>query len=472
MWLRSSQKAGAAKQPGILSEALCNFFRRLWHMRTFKGGIHPYEGKELTEDIPIKHFVPEGEIVIPIAQHIGAPAIPVVEKGDRVLEGQLIAQAAGPVSANIHASVSGTVKAIEPRRVTNGAMVTSIVIENDGEYEKFEDAEYDELLSNLTMENIRQIIRKSGIVGMGGAGFPTDVKLTPPKGSEIDHVIVNGSECEPYLTSDYRRMLEEPEAIVNGLKTMLLLFPNAKGVIAIEDNKPQAIKIMREAVKDDPDISVCVLKTKYPQGGERQLIYAVTGRKINSKMLPANAGCIVDNIDTVHAIYRAVKYGEPLTSRIVTVTGDGVKEPKNYEVRIGTSHAELLRDAGCDIDECEKIISGGPMMGTALFNLDVPIIKTSSAILCLKKDPVTHKKQTNCINCGRCMEACPENLMCTRLVKFSNRRDSESFEKFNGLECIECGCCSYACPAKRDLAQAIKTMKKRVLAEKRSGGRK
>lgn len=441
-------------------------------MFTFKGGIHPYEGKDMTENIPIKVIEPVGDVVIPVAQHIGAPAVPVVDKGDRVLVGQIIAEAAGYISANIHASVSGTVKAVEPRLTVGGNKVTSIIIENDGEYEKYNDDEIEDLIANFTKNNIRQIIRRCGIVGMGGAGFPTDVKLNPPEETKIDYVIVNGSECEPYLTSDYRRMIEEPEVIINGLKTILLLFEGAKGIIAIEDNKPEAIAKLRELVKDEENISVKVLYTKYPQGGERQLIYAVTGRKISAAKLPANAGCIVNNIDTVCAVYRAVSGKEALVTRIVTVSGDGVERPGNYQVRLGTSYRQLLEDAGADIDGCEKIISGGPMMGMAVYDVDVPVIKSSSAILCFKKDAASVVKQSACINCGRCVETCPENLICTRLSLYALHGDKEKFEKFNGLECIECGCCTYVCPANRDLSQSIKTMKRQVLADKRKGGKK
>lgn len=441
-------------------------------MFTFKGGVHPYEGKDITENIPIKTIEPKGAVIIPVSQHIGAPAVPVVQAGERVLVGQVIAEAQGAISSNVHASVSGTIKAVEPHLVINGNKEMCIIIENDFQYEKYEDEEFDGLFENFTKNNIRKIIRKCGIVGMGGAGFPTDIKLTPSEDLKIDYVIVNGSECEPYLTSDYRRMVEEPEAIVNGLKTILLLFGNAKGVIAIEDNKPEAIAKMREIVKDEPNISVNVLYTKYPQGGERQLIYAVTGKKIHASMLPAQAGCIVNNIDTVYAIYRAMTEREALVTRIVTVTGDGVANPCNYKVRIGTSYEQLIEESGGLADGCEKIISGGPMMGTAIFDLSVPVVKTSSAILCLKKDPVSAAKQTNCINCGKCMEVCPENLMCPRLSEFASHGDGKNFERYNGLECIECGCCSYICPAKRDLAQLIRSMKKQVLTKKRNGGKK
>ena len=267
-------------------------------LATFKGGIHPYEGKELSENKPIQVLLPKGELVFPMSQHIGAPAKPLVAKGDRVLAGQKIGEAGGFISANVICSVSGTVKAIEPRRMVNGAMVPSIIVENDGEYETVEGVGEDRDPSTLSKEEIRSIVKEAGIVGLGGAGFPTHVKLTPKDENAIDYVIVNGAECEPYLTSDYRMLIEEPEKIVGGLKVILQLFDNAKGVIAIENNKPEAIKKLTEMVKDEPKITVCPLLTKYPQGGERSIIYAVTGRKVNSSMLPADAGCIVDNVDT------------------------------------------------------------------------------------------------------------------------------------------------------------------------------
>ncbi|HAV89697.1 MAG TPA: electron transporter RnfC, partial [Eubacterium sp.] len=333
---------------------------------TFKGGIHPFEGKELSKDLPIKPFSPKGELVFPLSQHIGAPATPIVEVGERVLKGQKIAEASSFVSANIHASVSGTVTKIEPRLTLQGTKVMSIVIESDEKNEEFvpEIPEGGSLLENFTKKNIIEMIKECGIVGMGGAGFPTHVKLSPKDPDAIEYVIVNGAECEPYLTSDYRRLMETPQKIVEGLKIMLLLFDNAKGIIAIEDNKKDAIAKISELIKDEPNICVKKLFTKYPQGGERALIYATTGRSINSTMLPSDVGCIVNNIDTVTAVYEAVANQKPLTSRIVTVTGDAIKTPQNFEVPLGSNQGDLIEAAGGLTKECEKIISGGPMMGT------------------------------------------------------------------------------------------------------------
>lgn len=433
---------------------------------TFVGGIHPYDGKELSKDKPIQDILPKGELVYPLSQHIGAPAKAIVAKGDRVLVGQKIAESGGFVSAPVYASVSGTVKAIEPRRVVTGDMVMSIVLENDGLYEDvgfYPPAPLDK----LSREEIIEIIREAGIVGMGGAGFPTHVKLSPKEPSEIEYVIANCAECEPYLTSDYRRMMEEPEKLIGGLKIILKLFENAQGILAVEDNKPDCISLLRQLTKDEPNISVKALKTKYPQGGERQLIYATTGRKINSTMLPADVGCIVNNVDTVVAVYRAVMEGRPLIERIVTVTGDAVANPRNFRVKIGMSYQEILDEAGGLRAKAEKIICGGPMMGFGMFELNVPTTKTSTALLCLTKDEVSAIEPGPCINCGRCVEVCPGRVIPRKLADYAERFDEEAFVADHGMECCECGCCSYVCPARRPLTQEIKSMRKLQLAKKK-----
>ena len=397
--------------------------------------------------------------------HIGAPAVPVVAKGDYVLAGQLIAEAGGFVSANIHSSVSGTVKAIEPRTLATGGKCNAIIIENDGEYKEVEYTPAK--LEDLSRDEIRERIKAAGVVGMGGAGFPTNVKLTPKNPENIDYIIVNGAECEPYLTSDYRRLLEEPDKIVAGLEVMLKLFDHAKGYICIEDNKPEAIRIMKEKTANEPDIEVKELKTKYPQGGERCLIYATTGRSINSSMLPADAGCIVHNVDTIYSIYMAVIEGKPLTKRIVTVTGDGVKEPGNFYVWLGTNYRQLLEAAGGPVGEPEKYISGGPMMGFAMYSLDVPVVKGSSSLLVFKEDVVSKLETSACIRCGRCGDGCPSHLLPAKLAGFASRNDEAGFLKFDGMECVECGSCSYVCPAKRPLTQQIKSMRRTIMANRR-----
>lgn len=436
-------------------------------LATFKGGIHPNEGKELSENKPVQVLQPKGEMVFPLSQHIGAPAKPLVAAGDQVLVGQKIGEPGGFISACVISSVSGTVKTIEPRMVANGSMVPSVIIENDGKYQTVEGFGKERDPKTLSKEEIRTIVKEAGVVGLGGAGFPTHVKLTPKDESKIDTIIVNGAECEPYLTSDYRMMLEEPESIIKGLNIILQLFDNAKGVIGIESNKPEAIKLMTELVKDEPRITVCPLQTKYPQGGERTLIYAITGRKINSTMLPADVGCMVDNVDTVISIYNAVAKGIPLIRRIITVTGDAITNPQNYNVRIGTNYSELIEASGGFKTEPEKVISGGPMMGQALFNFNIPVTKTSSALTCMTNDEVAGNAPSACIRCGRCVKVCPGNIVPQMIMDAAERSDMERFVKLNGMECCECGCCAYICPARRPLTQAFKEMRKEVAASRK-----
>lgn len=434
---------------------------------TFRGGVHPPDGKELTKNERIKAMEAGDMLYYPISQHIGAPAIPVVAKGDRVLRGQMVAKAGGFVSAPVHASVSGTVTGIQKMRMPAGGLTDCIVLEND---RLMEEVEYDPktTLDELSREEILERITNAGIVGMGGAGFPTHVKLSPKEPEKIEYILVNGSECEPYLTSDYRRMLEEPEQVIKGLQVILKLFPKAKGYICIEDNKMDCVKSFEPLCKDS-NIEIKIVRTKYPQGAERMLIYAVTGRKINSSMLPADVGCIVDNVDTVTAIGQAVLYGKPLMGRILTITGDAVAKPQNFHVPVGMLMKEVVEAAGGFKSEPEKIIVGGPMMGNALFGLEVPVIKTSSAILAYTKDQVSASQPSACINCGRCVKDCPGQVIPARLAVFADRGDEKNFLKYNGMECCECGCCSYVCPAKRQLTQSIRSMRK-ILLEKRKKG--
>ena len=407
-------------------------------------------------DCAIQCIDAEDVMVYPLSQHIGAPAKAVVAVGDRVLKGQLIAEAGGFISAPVFSSVSGTVKAIENRLVVNGNNDECIIIENDRENESVSDFGKDRSLDSLSAEDIVDIIKKAGIVGLGGAGFPTGVKVSPKNANNIDTVIINGSECEPYLTSDYRLMLERNEEIIKGIKAVLKALPNAKAVIGIENNKPEAIKILDEKTSSEDKISVCPLKTKYPQGGERQLIYAITGRKINSKMLPADKGCIVLNTASCYAIYEAVYKNMPLIHKVMTITGEAVHSPCNVDVPLGVSHSYVLEKCGGAKDDVVKFISGGPMMGMAMSSLDVPVVKTSSSILAFSKDDVAALPQSACIHCGRCVKACPQILVPQMMAKAVRSQNMDRFDELGGMECIECGCCTYVCPAKIPLTQMFK----------------
>lgn len=426
-----------------------------------------YDGKDLSKDKPTKVLLPKKELVFPMSQHIGAPAKPIVAVGDKVLVGQRIGEASAFVSSHVISSVSGTVKAIEKRLTVSGSECEAIIIENDGEYTKIEGFGQKRDVEKMDKQAIREAVKDAGIVGMGGAGFPTNVKLTPKKDEAIDYVIVNGAECEPYLTSDYRMMLEEGEKLVNGLRIILRLFENAKGIILIEDNKPEAIANITKIVGSDARITVKVVKTKYPQGAERQIINVATGRKINSSMLPADAGCVVNNVDTVISVYMAVAESTPLIRRIITVTGDAVKEPQNYEVRIGTHYSELVEAAGGFVAEPEKVISGGPMMGLALYDIELPVTKTSSALLAFIKDPTATMPTTNCIRCGRCVDVCPSRLVPQKMMDYAENFDNAGFIGLDGMECYECGTCTYVCPAGRRLTQAFKQTRRSILDERR-----
>ena len=395
-----------------------------------------------------------------------------VKKGDKVKVGTLLAEAGGFVSAPIYSSVSGTVFKIDEAIDATGYRKPVIIVKVEGDEweESIDRSDKLEKLADhpeLTPEEIVERIKKAGVTGMGGAGFPTHVKLSPKEPDKIDYIIANCAECEPYITADYRRMMETPELLVEGMKVILKLFDNAKGIFGVEDNKPDCIAKLKELVKDEPRMEVKTLMTKYPQGAERQLIYATTGRAINSTMLPADAGCVVDNVETVISIYNAVVKGIPSMERVVTVSGDGVANPGNYKVLFGTNQRELVEAAGGLKEGCEKVISGGPMMGFAMYTLDTPITKTSSSILCLSKDEVSASTATACINCGRCVEACPSRIIPSRLADLAERHDEAGFVKMNGLECVECGSCSYVCPAKRHLKQAIGSMRKTALANKK-----
>lgn len=439
-------------------------------IKTFHGGVHPAEHKELSKESPLTQLLPKGELVYMTNQHIGKPASPVVKKGDRVLAGQIIAEAGGFVSANIVSSVSGTVKAVEPRKNASGGSAMAIVVENDGEYTLAEGVGVECDTNGLTGQEILSKVQKAGIVGMGGAGFPTHVKLTVKTPEKIDYVIANGAECEPYITCDDQLMRTKAAEIVEGMEYMLRLFPNAKGVVVVENNKPEAIAAMEQACQGHDRVYVQPVKTKYPQGGERSLITVITGKHLKLGMLPADAGCVVDNVATIYAIYRAVKFNEPLMERGFTVSGDAVQNPGNFIVKIGTSHQELVDACGGFKQDPKKVLSGGPMMGFAMSGLEAPICKNNNALTCLTVDEVeiAEGQMTACLRCGRCSRACPLGLSPQLMQVAAIRKDYDRYEhKLYGLDCIGCGCCTYGCPAKRPLMQLFKTTKAEIMATKK-----
>ena len=440
---------------------------------TFRGGVHPKEWKEFSKDVPLRVFDAKKDMVFVLGQHIGRPAKPIVKKNDPVKVGQIIAEADGFVSANIACSCSGKVKAIEKRRNVAGAMMECIVVENDGQYEQISDWTKRDELSGLSNEDILSRVKAAGIIGLGGAGFPTHVKLAPKEPLKIKYLIANGAECEPYITCNDQLMRGYGKEIVEGMEIMLRLFPNAEGVIGIEANKPEAIAAMEMAVKGHPRMRVQKLRTKYPQGGERSLISVIAGIDYPTSKLPADVGCIVDNVGTIYAVGRAVLYNEPLFRHVITVTGEGVKTPSNFIARDGTSFAEMIEAAGGIQEGAEpkKVISGGPMMGLAVSTLDVPITKTTNAVTVLLSDEVekAELKMTACLHCGRCTTVCPNGLMPQMMADAIVAGDMERYEKkLYGLDCIFCGSCTYICPAKRPLTQNFKQTKAEILAKKRA----
>ncbi|WHH61044.1 electron transport complex subunit RsxC [Petroclostridium sp. X23] len=435
---------------------------------TFKGGIHPHDNKHHTEKMSIISLQAPDRLYFPMQQHIGAPCEPVVAVGDEVKVGQKIADSKAFVSAPIHSSVSGKVVAIESILHPNGSKVMAIVVENDDKDTVDESVVPKGELDALEPKQIISIVREAGIVGMGGAGFPTHVKLSPPPDKKIDYVIINGAECEPYLTSDHRVMLEAPGEVILGLKAIMKVFGLNKGYIGIEENKMDAIKTMKEHASKEAGIEVVVLKTKYPQGAEKQLIKVIAGREVPSGALPADVGAVVNNIDTCTAIARAITTGMPLTRRIVTVSGAAVKEPRNYAVKIGTPFKYLFEQSGGFIEDPAKIVMGGPMMGIAQFSIDVPVVKGTSGLLAFTKEDVQLKPESPCIRCGKCVGACPMNLLPIYLSAYSSKNDLDKAEEYNAADCIECGSCSYVCPSKRHLVQSIRGAKQAIIAKKRA----
>ncbi|PWM45914.1 MAG: electron transport complex subunit RsxC [Clostridiales bacterium] len=432
---------------------------------SFSGGIHPDYNKESTFASPVVEMAPPSEIVIPLSQHIGTPCKTLVSVGDYVRVGEKIADSDEAVSCPVHATVSGTVKAVEPRWHPSGSKVMSIVIKNDFEDEVAPGcAAVTDDIENLSPDQIISIAREAGIVGMGGAAFPLYVKLKTAIEKNIDTIIINGAECEPYITADHRAMVEYPRKIVEGVKLIMQCLDRKTAVIAIEENKPDAIATMK-ITTEDTGIQVVPLQTKYPQGGEKQLIKAVTGREIPPGRLPMDIGCGVFNVDTCASLCRAVKKGQPLIKRIVTVSGSAVVTPKNLLVRVGTKYKDVFDFCGDFYEDPYKIICGGPMMGIAQHSLETPIIKSTSALLAFCSDEESFESESVCIRCGRCIRACPMRLMPSYINLYASAGEFNECKKLNVQDCIECGCCSYVCPAKLYLVQNMRMVKEKLRRE-------
>ncbi len=426
---------------------------------TFKGGVHPPDNKALAAGAAIKDAQPPKQAVIPLSQHIGAPCNCVVEVGQEVKKGQLIGEPTAFVSAPVHASVSGKVVALTQVPNAMGRMVQAVVVENDGKEEWTQLQDNPDYMS-LSPDELKEKIKNAGIVGMGGATFPTHVKLSPPKEKPIDVVIINGAECEPYLTADHRLMVERPEEVIEGLKILMKILGVSKGYVGIENNKPDAIEKMTEAASREPNIEVKALEVKYPQGAEKMLIKAIVDREVPAGGLPMDVGVVVQNVGTAVAIYEACRYGKPLIERVVTVTGRGVKQPGNLMARIGTPIGQLIEECGGFTDNPKKVILGGPMMGFAQFSLDVPVTKGTSGVLVLsEQEYVSSEKYGPCIRCGRCVDACPMGLMPLMLSLLSEKGHYEDTKDYNIMDCFECGTCTYVCPAKRPIVQHIRLAK-------------
>ena len=423
----------------------------------YYGGVHPTERKERTEHLALKSFPDPAEVVIPLSMHAGAPANPVVQVGDTVKVGQKIGEPAAFISAPVHSSVSGTVTAIEERGHATRGTCLSVVIKSDGKNTLDESVKPHKPLEELTPDEIVEIVKEAGIVGMGGAGFPTSVKLKPAK--PVDTILLNGCECEPLLTADHRVLLEFADDVIYGLKAILKAVGAEKGVIVIEDNKPDAIELMKEKTADLENIEVVVAKTKYPQGAEKMLIKRVTGRKVPSGGLPADVGCVVSNISTTKAISDAIQKGLPLIERVVTVTGEHVKNPGNFIVKIGTNTGDLLNYCDAELGEDITVKAGGPMMGFVLSDVNVPIMKGSNGIIAVDTD---HTVEQPCIKCGRCMDVCPMELSPLYFAKYADEENWQGMKEKNVMDCVECRCCEYICSSKIPLVTKIRAGKAAV----------
>ena len=422
--------------------------------RLFFGGIHPKYNKEMSTKNEQLLTITPGQLVIPMLQHIGAPCTPLVQVGDHVLRGQKIGDGEG-LCVPVHASVSGTVVAIEPRPHTNGRMITAVVIENDFKDTPVAVNGLDAPLEALDIDEVLHRIREAGIVGMGGAAFPGNVKALSAMG-KVDTLIANACECEPYITSDDSLLRTTPKQVLEGMQILRQVLKPSRAVLAVEDNKTAAIEKLRGMLKDYPGIGLAVLPTRYPQGAEKQLIQALTGREVAPGQLPVSVNCAVFNVSTYAAIYRAVRHGFPVTQRIVTVSGEAIAQPQNFVVRIGTPFRDLIDVAGGLHDKTERVISGGPMMGFAQSDLQVPVVKATNSILCLLKDQNGAAENPVCLRCGKCVSVCPMRLQPLYLYRFVNAARMDELERLHLMDCMECGSCAFTCPGKLPLVETFR----------------
>ncbi len=433
----------------------------MFGLKTFRGGIHPDDKKRSSDCVETEFFHAPKTMVYPMQQHIGKPSRVLACVGDKVKIGQLIAEADGDVSANLHSSVSGTVTAIKPHIHPNGNMVESVIIENDFKNEYIADFKKQSDINKLSPEDIVKLVKDAGIVGMGGAAFPTHIKLVPS--NAIDTVIINGAECEPYITSDHRLMLEHPQCILTGIQAVKKAVGAKNAVVCIENNKPDAIEKLTDIFSDFEDINVTAVRTKYPQGSEKQIIDAVTGRQVPSGGLPSDIGVVVLNVDTIWAIADVINKGLPLIHRVVTLSGGAVKNPKNYIVPLGTPIKNIIEASGGFLEQPAKILLGGPMMGNAVYDTNVPVIKGTGAIIALTEAEIKSSEPTACVRCGKCVDVCPIHLQPVMLREYSIRNDWQKLNELHIKDCIECGACTYICPGRQNPVQHIRNAKPNVL---------